>query len=71
MTLHPNVQLAVGVEVPEAAWYLHGHILRGGILNHRVIIRGFPLQGDGTVGIIMTVMPLETPELLPLRFRES
>jgi hypothetical protein len=69
MNLSPNVELAEGVTVPEAAWYLHGRILLGGVPNHRVIIRGFPIEPDGSLGISFTVCPLNTP--LPLQFRES
>jgi len=69
MKLGQNVELAEGVTIPEAAWYLHGQVLLGGIARHRVIIRGFPIDANGSLGIKFTICPLDVQ--LPLRFKEA
>lgn len=69
MTLHPTVTLAEGVVIPDAAWHLHGQLLTCGVRNHRVVVRGFPMQPDGALGISIMLSPLDEP--VQLRFRES
>jgi hypothetical protein len=69
MTLHPSVTLAEGVTIPEEAWHLHGAVLAGGMKNHRIIIRGFPLLTSGLLGISLSIYPDDGQ--LHLRFTES
>jgi hypothetical protein len=68
-TLHPNVQLAEGVIVPDQAWALHGNVLCNGLPGHRVRITGFTPADDGQLTIHFSIWPLDGPE--PLRTRES